>query len=248
MAPKYLGPLAEGQWDQFSEDTGKIYFENTTTHEISHSIPEGHEDLPTDSWLRITGKTWAQWNNERTGRAVLIDPIPLSDKTYLEFDFVKALLLGKVKKAPGPLRGISDEPVIAVLSWAFQVSDGYQVVRVSDDNPDLKLDRSTIIIVMSWNSGGELLDQDFTVMKSKGADASWETTADELRLTLDRHCGSSKKMCGMVCIGLEIGFYEFAGSGFSSLVRPLHLVRDAKEVVTWFEYVKAQYPSPMETP
>lgn len=152
---------------------------------------------------------------------------------------VKAFI-APLQKAPESPEHIYLRPMFGILSWAFPPSDGYVVVRGSDRDGDPYHDSSIITVMKTLCSpGGDPQLYGFLAVKSQGPKQDWETAVGELRSHLARHGNESKNIYGMVQIGLEVGFYKYEEANLVSLVEQLHLVKDAKDVVTWFNYVEA---------
>lgn len=75
--------------------------------------------------------------------------------------------------------------------------------------------------------------------KTKRANESWDNIVDELVSELKEYNDGAKDLYSVAQIGLEVGFYKYEEGKFTPLAAQLHLVRDANDVVYWFDYIKA---------
>ncbi|KAF1358980.1 hypothetical protein EJ07DRAFT_156351 [Lizonia empirigonia] len=103
MTTTYLRPLVGGRINQYANSAGQVYYHDTVAGRRGTLFPSrrpvnssqgraADSNTGQDTWTLDTTKSWPQWNNSRTGRAVLINPNPPPPQTYLDDINIKAAL------------------------------------------------------------------------------------------------------------------------------------------------------------
>ncbi|KAI9879006.1 MAG: hypothetical protein M1830_009875 [Pleopsidium flavum] len=235
-----LGPLPGGPWHQYANAAGQAYYYNTTTQATTYSIPSGFEDHATDTWARDSSKTWVQWNNQRTGRATWMDPNPPPPQSYLDMPVIQADI-DMLTAVPESRENQFRKPVSAILSWIFPVAEGYQVTQeVGTQNtvPDFTVFKVSRVAI------GNAHNYEIMMVESKKRDGAWGSTMDQAVNHFEETSNESKKVYGMVHIGLEVAFYRYDVGRVDDLSGRLHLVNHAIEVTNWLVWIK-QNPLPV---
>ncbi|KAF1959987.1 hypothetical protein CC80DRAFT_490013 [Byssothecium circinans] len=239
MSGTFLGPLTGGRINQYANSAGQVYYNDTVTGTTSYAIPNGFQDSAGDTWVRDTTKSWPQWNNSRTGRAVLINPNPPPPQTYLDDINIKAGL-DLLYRLPDSPEHIYRRPTGDILRFIFPSSEGYSVVQETvsvNTQPDFCLFK------VCQKPGGTLYQYEFMLVESKKAKVAWGATEDHLRDHLEGNGNDSKNCYGMVQIGLDVQFYKYEDREFSKVGGQMHLINDVNHVMAWGRYIK-DHPMP----
>ncbi|CZS90027.1 uncharacterized protein RCO7_02302 [Rhynchosporium graminicola] len=128
-----LGPLVGMVWDQYANAGGQVVYRNLVSQETTLSIPPGWEDLATDIWTQDMTKTWPQWNDQRTGRAILRDPNPPPPSTYLDDPHIRSRITA-IQRTPESLEPLYRRVTSEVLSYLYRRTDGFTLVQ--EDSAD----------------------------------------------------------------------------------------------------------------
>ncbi|TVY16162.1 hypothetical protein LARI1_G006868 [Lachnellula arida] len=233
-----LGLLNGDIWRQWSDAIGMIYYQNLVTQETTYVLPTGYEDVAGDTWIRDPTKTWPQWNNQRTGRARLIDPTPPT--TYLGDPFVMARS-SALKRTPE-----SEIPehmyrrmMCGILQWIFTSNEGFSVFQETM-SPEMHPDASVSRVLM--RTGGSFYD--FLLGETKVPGKSWETCADHLHTVCASCDNETKNVYGMLQIGFEVQFYKHENNQFEAMGDRMHLVNDVDDFIALTQHLKT-HPMPV---
>ncbi|KAF2801022.1 hypothetical protein K505DRAFT_369767 [Melanomma pulvis-pyrius CBS 109.77] len=234
MTTYHLGPLVGGTIIQYSNSAGQVYYHDTVAGTTSYTIPNGFEDGLGDTWALDTTKSWPQWNNNRTGRAVLIDPNPPPVRTYLDDISIKADLELLVR-VPESGEEIFRRPIGDILRFIFPRSEGFSVVQETvaiNTHPD------ACLFKVSQRPGGSLYKWEYMLVECKKQGQSWVVTEDHLLDHLQGNGNDSGNCYGMVQVGFDVQFYKYENSNFSKVGGRMHLINDANNVLAWGRYIK----------
>ncbi|KAF2466098.1 uncharacterized protein BDR25DRAFT_345705 [Lindgomyces ingoldianus] len=234
MTTYQLGPLVGGTIHQYANAVGQIYYCDTVAGTTSYAIPEGFQDVAGDTWALDTTKSWPQWNNNRTGRAVLINPNPPPPQTYLDDINVKAAL-NLLIKIPDSSERIYRRPIGDILRFIFPSSEGFSVVweAVSvNTQPDF------YVFKVLQRPGRSLYQYEYMLMECKKAGESWEHTKDHFYKHLAENGNDSKNCYGMVQIGFNVQFCKYENYNFSEVGEVMHLINNANDVIAWGRHIK----------
>ncbi|KAI0157208.1 hypothetical protein GGR57DRAFT_461242 [Xylariaceae sp. FL1272] len=232
MATYDLGSMTGNKLYQYANSTGQIYYVDTVANTTSYSIPPGFEDGPNDTWSRDSSKPWPQWNNDRTGRATLMDPNPTAPQTYLDIPHVD-VGLQLLARVPESEERLYQRPIGCILRFMFPESEGFDVVR-DDDGSASAADFS--ITKACGQPGGTLYQYNFMLIESKRLGKPWCDIEDRL---LNHLRGNDSKNCyGMIQIGLVVQFYKYEDDVCSKVGGRMHLITDANDIMRWGRHLK----------
>ncbi|KAL9118532.1 MAG: hypothetical protein Q9187_004923 [Circinaria calcarea] len=230
----YLGILTNSQWHQHSNAIGQIYYVHAGTGTSQTAIPQGYQDMPTDTWALDTTKTWPQWNNSRTGRAVLINPIPPAAPTYLDDLGIQANII-LLQRVPESKEHMYRRLMGGILQVLFLRSEGYSVVQETNAET-IRPDFTTLKVFC--RPARTLHLYEFLIVESKSSEFSFEETEPQCEDHLKNCSNESKNTYGMIQCGLQIRFYKHENYVFQSISPTLHLVDDARGVMDMIQYLK----------
>ncbi|TVY59709.1 hypothetical protein LSUE1_G009511, partial [Lachnellula suecica] len=220
-----LGMLVNNSWSQHANSAGQVYYVDIATRQSQLNIPAGWEDAPTDIWNIDNSVTWPQWylnslalltilsdfcrrRNQRTGRAVLLDPNPPPPRNYLEVTNV-ATHLRLVERVPDSPEALYRRPMMGILRFLFPDSQGFDVLQEEvvpiDGKPDF------VIFKISCRPGGSTYAYEFCIVESKRMGKPWGSTEDQCREYCTNHADPNYAAYAIVHIGLEIRFYKYSG-------------------------------------
>ncbi|KAF1840529.1 uncharacterized protein K460DRAFT_421469 [Cucurbitaria berberidis CBS 394.84] len=230
----YLGPLVGGRINQYANTAGQIYYQDTVTGTTSYAIPNGFQDGAGDNWTLDTTKGWPQWNNSRTGRAVLINPNPPPPQTYLDDINVKAVL-DLLVRVPDSGEHIYRRPIGDILRFIFPSNEGYSIVQ---ETVSVNTEPEFCLFKVCQRSGETLYQYEYMLVESKKLGEAWEPTENHLHNHLEVNGNDSKNCYGMVQIGLHVQFYKYERFSFSKVGGRMHLINDANNVVACGRNIK----------
>ncbi|KAI0508243.1 hypothetical protein F5B22DRAFT_650097 [Xylaria bambusicola] len=208
MAPCDLGQLTGNSgFHQYTNSAGQVYYLDMATNAICYSILSGFGDNPNDTWTRDSSKSWPQGNNDRTGRAVLMDPNPPPPQSYLDNDNVKAGL-ELLTRVPDSKEHLYRRSMGSILRFMFPEREGFDVVQETEGD-NSRPDFSTLKV--SQRPGGTLYQYDFMLTESKKMGQPWGATEDQLQDHLAGNGNESKNCYGRIQIGLLAQFYKYEG-------------------------------------
>ncbi|KAF2024865.1 hypothetical protein EK21DRAFT_117380 [Setomelanomma holmii] len=233
--PTHLGPLLHGRIQQYANAVGQIYYHDTVTNTTSYAIPPSYADHPSDQWEEDKSKTWAQWRNKRTGRAVLINPNPPPPQTYLDDLNVQAGI-NTLTRVPESDEHLYRRPMMGILRFMFPSNEGYDVVQEAQG--DISRSDFAVLKVLQ-RPGGSPNQYEIMHVESKPQKEPWGSTRDQLLDHLTGNGNDSGNCYGMVHIGLEVQFYRYNEYAFDSVSPKMHLVDDVASVIQWGAYVKS---------
>ncbi|KAI3338037.1 hypothetical protein F4824DRAFT_499816 [Ustulina deusta] len=229
MALYDLGPLTGSGFYQYTNSAGQVYYLDMATNAICYSILPGFGDNPNDTWTLDSSK-----NNDRTGRAVLMDPNPPPPQSYLENDNVKAGL-ELLTRVPDSKEHLYRRPMGSILRFMFPERERFDVVQETESD-NSRPDFSTLKV--SQRPGGTLYQYDFMLTESKKMGQPWGATEDQLQDHLAGNGNESKNCYGMIQIGLLVQFYKYEGGICSKVGGQMHLIRDVHDIMLWGQYLK----------
>ncbi|KAI9825602.1 MAG: hypothetical protein M1819_000498 [Sarea resinae] len=229
-----LGPLYRGPWQQYTNKIGQVYYQNTANRAVQYAIPRGWEDAATDKWTRDASKTWPQWNNDRTGRAVLIDPNPPPPQTYLDDPVIRAHILS-LQRAPESDEHLYRVPTTEVICMLFPRQEGYSVVETGVQT---SLPVITVLEVFR-RPGGTLHNYEHLIVECRKMGCTVAAAEPELHDALATCNHESKNIYGLIQCGFRLQFYKHENFTFGRIGPTMHLVDDAKKVMEMLEHLKA---------
>lgn len=137
--------------------------------------------------------------------------------------------------------------MLAVLRHFFKETEDYEVVQEESlgefADHESRADASVLKILA--RPGGSTYSYDYCLVESKKLGRNWAETEDQL----SRHCGGtqneSRRVYGIVHVGLEIKFFRGNAGWLEGISQPLHLRRDVRTIAEWFEFLKRN-PLPLQ--
>lgn len=178
--------------------------------------------------------------NQRTGRALLDDPNPPPPESYLGLPIIKAEL-DTLAAMPELQENRYQRPIAAILNWTFPVLEGFITARGGRNSltiPDFTVSKVQQV------PNGRANNWEFLLVESKALGHPWDPTYDQLVNAWEVITNDSKKVYGMIHIGMAIKFYKFEPDQVQELTGKFHLIHDAKEITDRLVWIK-QNPLPV---
>ena len=184
--------------------------------------------------------------NNRTGRFRLDNPYPPPPQTYLDLDTVKPHLQ-LVERTPESREYLYRRLMVGVLRHFFKEHERFHVFQEESlgetEDDESRVDAAVLKILS--RPGGSPYAYDYCLVESKKAGKSWTAAEDHL----SRHCGGvtidTKKVYGIVHVGMEIQFFRGDHGVLTQMSGRLHLRTDVAHITAMFEYLK-RYPLPLQ--
>lgn len=144
--------------------------------------------------------------------------------------------LKAIERAPEPSEALYRRVVGTILSWFFEAEEGYSFA-FEDSRYESGPDR--ISFKVEYITVNPLHTHDVMIVVCKRAGESWDLAEDQCQRHCEKTDNESGQIYGMIQLGMEIKFYQWANSTLTPLGHRFQIRNDVQDITEWVNHLKA---------